>query len=180
MALVKTNTAGPPRPTSTRGQGVIEAIVALPVFLVITCLTFQIFFLAVARVQLQYAVFYAARAGIVHGGDLKIMKDAAHSILAVSPSLSSFRPGSLKIDIDKPTTSINPHSNSEEAPSLNKPLTVHLTWDYPLTIPIASRLLGKPGDIGINTPISSVPLHASWTMIMQDNPQEEESLHENQ
>ncbi len=184
MALVKTTKIGPPR--HSRGQGVIEAIVALPVFLVLVCLTFQIFFLAIARVQLQYAAFYAARAGIVHDGDIRIMEDTASRILAVSPALSSFRRGSLKVSLTdpeapedyqsnpRPNTQSNPRSDPRSDPSKklepNRILTVHLTWEYPLIVPLANRLLGKPNALGLLAPVSTVPLHASWTMGMPDNP----------
>jgi hypothetical protein len=180
MALVKTTKIGPPR--HSRGQGVIEAIVALPVFLVLVCLTFQIFFLAIARVQLQYAAFYAARAGIVHDGDIRIMEDTASRILAVSPALSSFRRGSLKVSLtypeapedyqsnSRPNTQSNPRSDSSKKLEPNRILTVHLTWEYPLILPLANRLLGKPNALGFLAPVSTVPLQASWTMGMQDKP----------
>jgi hypothetical protein len=172
MALVKTTKIGPPR--HSRGQGVIEAIVALPVFLVLVCLTFQIFFLAIARVQLQYAAFYAARAGIVHDGDIRIMEDTASRILAISPSLSSFRRGSLKVSLTDPEApedyQSNSRSDSSEKLEPNRPLTVHLTWEYPLIVPLANRLLGKPNALGLLATVSTVPLRASWTMAKQDTP----------
>jgi hypothetical protein len=133
-------------------------------------LTFQIFFLAIARVQLQYAAFYAARAGAVHGGDIQIMEDTASRILAVSPSLSSFRPGSLKVNVTDPGVQEISRSNTSDNFETGMPLTVHLTWEYPLILPLANRLFGKSNSIGLTIPVSTVQLQASWTMEMLGRP----------
>ena len=165
MAPVQTRQTGPT--LSTRGQGVIEALVALPVFLVLICLTFQIFFIAIAKVQLQYAAFYAARAGSVHGGDIQVMEKTASRILAVSPGLSSFQPGALKVKTTGTARQKKSVPPTSEEPAPSGPLTVELTWEYPLILPLANRLLGRANGIGLLQPVSTIPLQASWTTEMQ-------------
>lgn len=168
MAPVKTRQSG--LALDARGQGVVEAIVALPVFLVLICLTFQIFFLAIAKIQLQYAAFYAVRAGAVHGGDIQVMEKTASRILAVSPGLSSFRPGALKITTSDTATQ---KAHAQPPRERNVPsglLSAELTWEYPLIIPVANRFLGRKNGTGLLQPVSTIPLHASWTMEMQKPP----------
>ncbi len=162
MAFVKTGKPGPPQ--HTRGQGVVEAMVALPVFLVLACLIFQLFFLAIARIQLQYATFYAARAGAVHGGDINVMEKTARRILAVSPGFSPLIPNSLRIEIIESemsaATSKSPKADRAADPF---PLSIQVQWDYPLTIPLASSLVTNLHKAGTFSPGLTIPLQASWT-----------------
>ena len=166
MAFVKIKKSGPPR--YARGQGVVEAMVALPVFLVLACLIFQLFFVAIARTQLQYATFYAARAGAVHGGDIRVMEKTARRILAASPGFSPLTPNSLRIEIidgeTSATASQSPKANQAATPF---PLSIRVHWDYPLTIPLASSLVANLHKAGTFSPGLTIPLQASWTMTNQ-------------
>jgi hypothetical protein len=172
MAFVKIEKSGPPR--HTRGQGVVEAMVALPVFLVLACLVFQIFFLAIARTQLQYAAFYAARAGAVHGGDIRVMEKTARRILAASPGFSPLTPNSLQIEIIDGETSAaasqSPKADHVAGPS---PLSIRVHWDYPLTIPLASSLIANFHKAGTFSPRLTIPLQASWTMTRHSQPEKD-------
>ncbi|MDF1535000.1 MAG: pilus assembly protein [bacterium] len=173
MAFVKTEESGPPR--NARGQGVIEAIVALPVFLVLVCLIFQLFFLAIARVQLQYAAFYAARSGVVHDGDIRVMEKTASRILAASPGLSPFRPGSLLIELIDGNDQETDRQRPQGGPAPNTHLGIRVTWNYPLIVPLASRLFGRSSGTGPYRSGPTIPLHASWTMEMQQYKETENS-----
>jgi Flp pilus assembly protein TadG len=162
MALEKTLTLG--RSLKQRGQGAVEAMVALPVFLILVCVIFQVFFLGIAKFQLHYAAFCAARIGAVNNADKTIMEHAIKKILTNSPGLSSFPEANIEIEI------LNPEINTKDTISLNSPsaketLKVQVQWNYPLIVPLADKLLhqnslllvpGKP----------SILLKASWAMPM--------------
>ena len=162
MALAKNLSSG--TPFNLRGQGAVEAILALPVFLLLICLIFQMFFLGLAQIQLQYAAFYAARVGAVNSSDKKEMKRAVKKILSGSPGLLSLPDGSFEVEI------LNDDETDSEIPETNlgtvvQPLKVRVHWHYPLIVPLADNFRNRnqvfpvPGR-------PSVHLRASWTMTM--------------
>jgi len=163
MALTKTLNFGPP--LNQRGQGAVEAILALPVFLILVCLTFQLFFLGMAQIQLQYAAFYAARVGAVHGADLNEMKQAVRRILTRSPGQLSMSREHLEVEIidslEKSREKAGPLVEQESV----APLMVRVHWHYPLVVPFAdifsrkTKLFPAPGRPGVH-------LQASWAMTM--------------
>ena len=162
MALAKTHNSGPP--LNQRGQGAVEAILALPVFLILVCLVFQLFFLGIAQIQLQYAAFYAARVGAVHGADQNEMKRAVTRILGRSPGLLSMPRDHIEIEIIDSQEKRGERAGGSEPPAAG-PLKVRVHWHYPLIVPFADAFLHK------NTlfPVPgrpSVHLQASWTMTM--------------
>ena len=162
MARAKTINSGPPH--HQRGQGAVEAMLALPVFLTLVCLIFQLFFLGLAQIQLQYAAFYAARVGAVHGGDLNEMKRAVTRILGQSPGLLSMHRDHIEIEIIDSQEKRGERTGGSE-PTAAGPLKVRVHWHYPLSVPFADAFLHK------NTlfPVPgrpSVHLQASWAMTM--------------
>jgi hypothetical protein len=66
-----------------RGAVLLEAALVLPVLLLVLLGALQLILLAQTRLALRYAAFCAARAGVVHGGDGAVMRDAA--LLALLP-----------------------------------------------------------------------------------------------
>jgi len=171
MARAKTINSGPPH--HQRGQGAVEAMLALPVFLTLVCLVFQLFFLGLAQIQLQYAAFYAARVGAVHGGDTNEMKRAVTRILSRSPGLLSMSRDHLEIEIIDSQEKRGEKTGGSEPPAAG-PLKVRVHWRYPLTIPLAdafsqkNNLFPVPGR-------PSVHLQASWAMTMFGSISEDES-----
>ena len=163
MALAKTINSGPP--LNQRGQGAVEAILALPVFLTLVCLVFQLFFLGMAQIQLQYAAFYAARIGAVRGADLNMMKETVTSILGRSPGLLSISRDHVEIEIIDSLENEGEKTGASVERPADTPLMVRVHWHYPLTMPLADALsrknnifpvLGRP----------SVHLKASWATTM--------------
>jgi len=171
MALAKTLNSGPP--LNQRGQGAVEAMLALPVFLILTCLVFQLFFLSIAQIQLQYAAFYAARVGAVNASDTAEMRSTVKRILAISPGLVSLPERSYEVEILG--TGENDEGVSEASPEpVPKTLKVRVHWNYPLIIPFADTLLHKTNLLPIpGRP--SVHLQASWAMTMFSLIPEDES-----
>jgi hypothetical protein len=162
MALAKTLNSGPP--LNQRGQGAVEAILALPVFLVFVCLIFQLFFLGMAQIQLQYAAFYAARVGAVHGADQNEMKRTVTKILGQSQELLSLPRDHIEIEIMDFQEKRGEGTGGSKPPA-TAPLKVRVHWHYPLFIPLADTFLNK----NILLPDSGRPslhLQASWTMTM--------------
>ncbi len=161
MAPARTFQRG--RSLQPRGQGAVEAILALPVFLILICLLSQLFLVAMARIQLQYAAFYAARVGAVRSGDEDEMKRAALRVLSPwTGNLAS--PGSL-LDVEileipekGNDTVISPARNNTD-----EPLMVRLHWDFPLIVPLADRLLTRNRILPVSSK-STLHLQASWTM----------------
>jgi hypothetical protein len=68
------------------GQAAVEAALTLPLVLFLVLGTLQLFLMGNARVQANYAVFRAVRAGVVNHGDCRAMSDAA--LAALLPSIT--------------------------------------------------------------------------------------------
>lgn len=162
MALTLTLYSG--RPRKKRGQGAIEAILALPVFLILICLIFQLFFLGIAQIQLQYAAFYAARCGAVTNADEVEMKRTVKRILAGSPGLRSIPDRSFEVEILNTWREKGKYLDTTPE-TRNKPLMVCVHWHYPLIVPFADKLIQvKSAFIFQGKP--SIHLKASWATAM--------------
>ena len=162
MALAKTINTGPP--LNQRGQGAVEAILALPVFLALVCIIFQLFFLGMAQIQLQYAAFYAARVGAVNASDEKEMRRTVKRILARSPGLVSLPDRSYEVEILDTEENSGAGLKTTQNPAINV-LKVRVHWHYPLTVPLADKFLRKSSTFGV-LKRPSVHLKASWAMTM--------------
>lgn len=162
MARAKTINSGPPH--HQRGQGAVEAMLALPVFLTLVCIVFQLFFLGLAQIQLQYAAFYAARVGAVHNADPGEMKRAATRILGRSPGLLSMSRDHIEIEIIDSRDKRSERAGTSEPPAA-APLKVRVHWHYPLTVPLADALFRR-GARSMLSGKPSVHLQASWAMTM--------------
>ena len=162
MALTMTLNFG--QPLNQRGQGAIEAIVALPVFLTFVCLVFQLFFLGIAQIQLQYAAFYTARAGAVNGADEIEMKRTVKRILGTSQGLMSLPEGSVEVEV----LSIGREERTFNETKLcahDQPLMVRVHWHHPLIVPFADRLMHQKSKLMLlGRP--TIHLKASWATAM--------------
>jgi hypothetical protein len=153
-------------PFKQRGQGAAEVIVALPAFLILVCVISQLFLLGIAKAQLQYAAFCAARVGSVRAGDKDAMRQAVSRILAISPGDYSSLDEIIKVKIIE---SDNRSENKKEMPSQieDKNIRVRIHWKYPLIVPLADSLI--PGNQKrTTTGKPCVHLQASWAMAMFD------------
>ena len=162
MALSRTFNFG--QPLNQRGQGAIEAILALPVFLILVCMIFQLFFLGIAQIQLQYAAFYAARSGAVNGADEMEMKRTVKRILAGSHGLISLPEGSLQLEL-LGTRHNNNRSDEAVRTSNGSPLMVRVHWHHPLIVPFADRLIQTKRNFILQRR-PTVHLQASWATAM--------------
>jgi hypothetical protein len=162
MALAKTLNSG--TSLKQRGQGAVEAILALPVFLTLVCIIFQLFFLGMAQIQLQYAAFYAARVGVVNASDKISMTRAVKRILARSPGLVSLPDGSYEVEILGSGGNDDERSETTVKP-LNETLKVRVHWHYPLIVPLTDIFPNK-NNLFLIPGRPSVHLQASWAMTM--------------
>jgi len=71
--------------TWARGQAILEAVLVLPLFIIIVLAILQLTQIEQARLMTEYAAFSAARAGIVWNGSNERMRDAA--LLALLPTV---------------------------------------------------------------------------------------------
>lgn len=162
MSLLNAHNSMPP--LYQRGQGTVEAILALPVFLVLICLTFQLFFLGMAQIQLQYAAFYAARVGAVTAVDKNAMKKTVGRILSKLPLVTSFSSETIDLEILGPEDTYEKENQSNTL-ALDKTLKIRISWDYPLIIPFADLLASKKTAPFALMKRPSIRLHASWAMV---------------
>lgn len=137
----------------------VEAIIALPAFLLLSTFVLQLALLGADLFLLQYAAFCAARVGAVRGADPGPMKDAASRVLRAAPGCRSFPgPGFTLELLPEPEAGPAPSSPARAA----APLRARLAWDCPLVVPVAGPLLG--GWWGRGAWLRPVfPLQASWT-----------------
>lgn len=132
------------------GQGAVESILALPAFLLLSCVVLQVALLGVNQLLLQYAAFSAARTGVVRQGDPTPMKAAARQILQSAPGVGRFSPPDLSLEV-LPCP----------AGSASRLLRVRLSWNCPLIVPLAGPLLGGwKGGGSWYRPV--FPLRSSW------------------
>lgn len=136
---------------SEKGQGAVEAIITLPVFLVLSTVLFQTALLCMGQILLQYTAFCTVRTGVVTDGDLTEMTEAAGVILSpLSPALPSGK-RSFKVEVL----------------SRDELLQVRVTWNFPLVVPYANTLLKRQNPSTIFGSDSTIPLQASWTLPME-------------
>jgi hypothetical protein len=160
VALLKTINSG--MPFKQRGQGVAEAMITLPAFLILLCIICQLFLLGIAKARLQYAAFYAARVGAVNSKSKKLMKQAVDRILNSGLVSTSALNASIKVEIIDPDSKDGNESDSLSPTDL-KSLRVRIHWHYPLTIPLADVLI--PGtNVSPLTGKRSIHLQASWML----------------
>lgn len=142
----------------------VEAIVTLPVFLLLVFGLFQLFLISIAQVQLVYAAFCAARVGSVRNADIQEMEAAAKRVLFGPASIISGVAGACRVEKSDPVhfPVEKPRGFSEEPVEIIK-IRVH--WDYPLSVPVP---VVRPAGIvsgGIFSTVRSIPLQASWTTV---------------
>lgn len=170
MAFIRTLKQGPPRKQG--GQGAVEAVVALPVFLFLVCLVFQLFLLGLAQVQLQYAAFYAARVGVVHSSDKKEMEQAVGKIVTPLTGIFSLPEGSFRVEILR--TGERKEAKKWNLVKGKDTLKVQVHWQYPLTIPIADVILKTRSQL-LDPRKPYLHLRASWVMPTFESPSKEEN-----
>lgn len=142
----------------------MEAVVSLPVFLLLACVLFQLFFLGLAQVQLQYAAFCGARAGVVHQADRTIIEKAVSRVMNGPFLLTPLRKGSFEVGI-------SPNAGKDTARRVSQTpdpeLVVDVRWNYPLIIPFADNIVNRflPRVYGLGCP--GVQLKATWTLPME-------------
>jgi hypothetical protein len=163
MANSKTYLIGLPR--TTRGQGVVEAIVALPVFLLLLAILIQLFLLAIAQVQLRYAAFCAARVGAVRNADIEEMNITVGKVLSATTGFNPTYSGSYKVEkLDPLIRQDNKNTNSYGGPP--ELIKIRVKWDFPLSVPLINGLLSGIFHNRFFNKIPSVSLQATWTTVM--------------
>jgi len=160
MALAKAFKSG--SPLQMRGQGAVEAILSLPVFLILVCVVSQLFFLGIAQMQLQYAAFCAVRVGAVNAADKAKMMQTVKKILSGSPGLTTLPEGSFDVEILDRERS-GKRANSPETGTLDETLKVRVHWNYPLIVPFVDRL-PKRKNLYPSLERPFIHLNASWAM----------------
>lgn len=153
--------SGPPR---QRGQGMVEAIVTIPVFLLLVFGLFQLFLISIAQVQLVYAAFCAARVGSVRNADIQEMEAAAKRVLFGPASIIPGVAAACRVEKLLPVQSPpdKPGRLSKEPVEIIK---IRVYWDYPLSVPVP---VVRPAGIvsgGIFSTVGSIPLQASWITV---------------
>ncbi|MDF2614267.1 MAG: TadE-like protein [Clostridia bacterium] len=119
-----------------RGQALVEFAVILPLLLLLIMGIIQFGLVMNAYLTTQNAAREGARAGIVGDSDTEVK----NIVSAVSPNLSA----------DKLIVNITPAEGNRIS---GETLTVQVSYNYPITIPIIDSLLG-----------SSILLNAKTTM----------------
>ncbi len=163
-------------PSRDRGQGVVEAIVVLPAFLILFSTLFQLFLLAMGQVYLSYAVFCAARTGAVRNADLDQMTAAAGLILRAFPGNIRSGEDRLKLEILPPAPGDEDHISDKRIHRDHlEILQVRAHWDFPLIIPLAGRMIS--GAVGSRKPgrHPTLSLSSTWSMPLWTNEQDPEN-----
>lgn len=142
----------------------VEAIVTLPVFLLLVFGLFQSFLISIAQVQLVYAAFCAARVGSVRDADIQEMEAAAKKVLFGPASIIPGVAGACRLEKSDPVPFPIEKSGalSEEPVEIIK---IRAHWDYPLSVPVPVLRPLRIGSGGIFSTIRSIPLQASWTNV---------------
>jgi hypothetical protein len=159
--MPRTQTSQGDRHPREGGQGVVEAIIALPAFLLLSAVVLQVALLGVDQIVLQYATFCAARAGVVREGDPGTMKSAASRILRTVPGCRLLPGPDFSLEFPPEP---EPENRPAGARPLQRelPLRVRITWRCPLIVPVAGPLLGGwRGEGSWLRP--AFPLQASWS-----------------
>ena len=161
MESLKTPVLRPPHP---RGQGMVEAILTLPVFLILMFALIQLFLLSVAQVQIRYAAFCAARVGSVRNADVKEMEAAVGKVLFQAPGPLTIPKGSYRVEV------LSHLKNGEEITGKNRNqspelLKIRVHWNFPLLIPFLNAPWVGLSSRHLTSGTGTVPLKASWTTV---------------
>jgi hypothetical protein len=163
--MPQTQTSQGTRHPREEGQGVVEAIIALPAFLLLSTIALQIALLGVDQIVLQYATFCAARTGAVREGEPEDMKDAASRILRAVPGCRLTPGPDLTLEL-LPGPGPAKKSADPALPPEELPLRVRIAWRCPLIVPVAGPLLGGwRGEGSWLRP--TFPLQSSWGIWME-------------
>lgn len=148
------------------GQGMVEAILAIPALLALVSMVFQLFFLAAAQVQLQYAAFCAARVGAVRGeNQIEEMETAAGRVLSSGIGFAPLYPGAFSVQVLKPPVGKDERAAERDVEAgTGKPLQVQVRWQYPLLVPMAGQILGLSAGRSLTPRGPSLPLKALWNI----------------
>ena len=159
MASARSRNFRPPR---QRGQGVVEAVVTLPVFLLLVFGVFQLFHVSLALIQLRYAAFCAARVGAVRDADIREMETAANKVLFGAKAFIPALRDSCHVEILDPIMKTNASIPTEEGFEF---LKVRVHWDFPLFVPIPAISPARFDPSGFFRTVKKIPLQASWTTV---------------
>ncbi|HDL53598.1 MAG TPA: hypothetical protein ENH32_06445 [Proteobacteria bacterium] len=152
---------------SEQGQGAVEAILTLPVFLVLVTVLLQGALLCMAQVVVQYAAFTAARTGAVWNGDVDQMTTAAGRVLLPMTGRVFTGKHIFKVEVISSEAAGKPSGKPDAgAKNTDRLLRVRVTWNYPLMLPLAGRLLNR-GVLTSSVTRPSLPLTATWTLPME-------------
>ena len=170
--MVNTKTIVEYHPSYSGGQGAVEAIVALPALLLLFSVLFQLFFIGMGQILLQYAVFCAARAGAVRGGDLDEMRAAADRILRVFPGNILAGRDSFELEIlQTQADSEDRRSGNNATPIATDLLQLRISWDFPLTVPIVGQVIAGSRPVPRRGRKPSLSLSSSWSIPLQILPE---------
>ncbi|NOY86013.1 MAG: pilus assembly protein [Deltaproteobacteria bacterium] len=152
---------------SEQGQGAVEAILTLPVFLILITVLFQSALLCMAQVTVQYAAFSAARTGAVWNGDMDQMTAAAGRVLLPVTGRVFTGKHPFKVEIISSEAAGDQSRKSDaDTQDTDRLLRVRVTWNYPLMVPLAGRLLNQ-GALTSAMTRPSLPLTATWSLPME-------------
>ncbi len=141
-----------------KGQGAVESMLALPVFLLLSCLLIQSILLGVNQVLLQYAAFSAARVGAVRDGETASMKTAAFRVLRLAPGCGGFPGPDFTLET---LASGKTGKTAATAPDDQELLQLRITWRCPLLVPLAGPFLAS-WQGGWSWAHPTQPLRATW------------------
>lgn len=117
-----------------KGQSLMEFAIILPLILLIIMGIAQFGMMFNSFLAVQNATREGARLGIVGGTNVEI-KDR---ILSTSPNLKE---SNLTIHV----------TPSQETRKSGDPLTVHIVYNYPLTVPIINKMFGNAIQLNAQT-----------------------------
>lgn len=145
----------------------MEAIVALPVFLLLFSVLFQLCLIAMGQIFLQYAVFCAARTGAVRHGDMDEMRAAAALVLRAFPGNIGNRTNRFELEL---MSSPSPDTDSDARSRRSRPesgiglLQIHGRWDFPLIVPMAAQIISGSLAGSRLSRGPTLPLQSAWSL----------------
>ena len=141
-----------------RGQAMVEFAIMVPIFLMALLCFIQLFLMIHARFMLQYAAFCAARAGVVYNGNSNEMrKSAAWALAPYFERLQNASAAELgdawnkaqnELSTQGAVTILAPDMGALQSgasfksalASNQRNLSVRVSWNFPLLIPVANSL----------------------------------------
>ena len=148
---------------SENGQGAIEAVFLLPVLLLTATLMIQVTLIGMGKIMLQYSAFYAARTGEVSDFNLDEMTAAAGRILASVPGVLSSGPAFYRVTIVNADSDDGKKHDPGYAQDV-LPIQIRISWDFPLIVPLAGKILQKNPFKRSATGYPKIKLKASWSL----------------